>query len=152
VIDIAARPTTGHLEPITVETSVGAVRIDDRIETTLRAVNGRNLRARPSRRCSFCQTELGESLELTIPGSGVRGQRGSIGCFCSTHCRNCVLALAALHPSPLASRDFIATRALVTDRLIDLWRKGHGPDPVLVLEAAKRAASGRTIAASAAAD
>jgi hypothetical protein len=93
-------------------------------------------------RCSFCQTELGESLELTIPGSGKHGQRESTGCFCSTHCRNCVLALAALHPSPLASYDFISQRALVTDRLLDLWRHGQGPDPVLVLEAANRAGCG----------
>jgi hypothetical protein len=93
-------------------------------------------------RCSFCRAELGESLELTIPGSGKHGQHASMGCFCSTHCRNCVLALAALHPSPLASYDFISQRALVTDRLLDLWRHGQGPDPVLVLEAANRAGCG----------
>jgi hypothetical protein len=92
--------------------------------------------------CSFCRAELGESLELTIPGSGKHGQRASTGCFCSTHCRNCVLALAALHPSPLASYDFISRRSLVTDRLLDLWRHGQGPDPALVLEAANRAGCG----------
>ena len=92
--------------------------------------------------CSFCRAELGESLELTIPGSGKHGQRASTGCFCSAHCRNCVLALAALHPSPLASDDFISQRSLLTDRLLDLWRHGQGPDPVLVLQAAKRAGCG----------
>jgi hypothetical protein len=92
--------------------------------------------------CSFCRAELGESLELTIPGSGKHGQRASTGCFCSTHCRNCVLALAALHPSPLASDDFISQRSLLTDRLLDLWRHGQGPDPGLVLQAAKRAGCG----------
>ena len=52
-------------------------------------------------RCSFCRAELDQSLKLTIPGSRLSGQRGPTGLFCSTHCRNCVLALAALHPSPL---------------------------------------------------
>jgi hypothetical protein len=100
--------------------------------------------------CSFCEAELGENLELTIPGSGKHGQRASIGCFCSTHCRNCVLALAALHPSPLASADFLSTRALLTDRLLDLWRQGLGPDPGLVLQAAERAGCGLAPAAPAA--
>jgi len=93
-------------------------------------------------RCSFCRAELDESLELTIPGSGKHGQHASTGSFCSTHCRNCVLALAALHPSPLASYDFISRRGLLTDRLLDLWRQGRGPDPGLVLEAAKSAGCG----------
>lgn len=100
-----------------------------------------NRSAKPSR-CSFCRAELGESLELTIPGSGKRGQRASTGSFCSTHCRNCVLALAALHPSPLAPDDFVVTRGLLTDRLLDLWRQGRGPDPGLVLQAAERASRG----------
>jgi hypothetical protein len=100
-------------------------------------------------RCSFCRAALGESLELTIPGTGKHGQRASTGCFCSTHCRNCVLALAALHPSPLASDDFISKRALLTDRLLDLWRQGQGPDPELVLQAAKRASCGLPTAAAA---
>jgi hypothetical protein len=91
--------------------------------------------------CSFCRAELDESLALTILGSGDHGRRASTGSFCSTHCRNCVLALAALHPSPLASHDFVAKRAAVTDRLLDLWRRGEGPDPCLVLQAAERAAS-----------
>jgi hypothetical protein len=93
-------------------------------------------------RCSFCRAELGENLELTIPGSGKHGQHASIGCFCSTRCRNCVLALAALHPSPLASDAFISQRALLSDRLLDLWRDGQGPDPGAVLQAAKRAGCG----------
>ena len=93
-------------------------------------------------RCSFCRAELDQSLKLTIPGSRLSGQRGPTGLFCSTHCRNCVLALAALHPSPLASDDFLIKRALLTDGLLDLWRRGQGPDPALVLEAAKRASCG----------
>ena len=104
-----------------------------------------NRRAKDAR-CSFCRAELTERLELSIPGSGTYGQRASVGCFCSTHCRNCVLALAALHPSPLASEDFISQRALLTDRLLDLWRQGQGPDPELVLQAANRAGCGLTTA------
>ena len=100
-------------------------------------------------RCSFCRAELGERRVLTIPGSGKHGQRASTGCCCSAHCRNCVLALAALHPSPLASDDFISTRVLLTDRLLDLWRQGQGPDPGLVLQAAKRASCGLPTAAPA---
>jgi hypothetical protein len=93
-------------------------------------------------RCAFCQTELGEDLEPTPPRSGAYRQRTLTSVFCSTYCRDCVLALAALHPSPLASSDFISKRALLTDRLLDLWRHGRGPDPALVLQAAQTASSG----------
>lgn len=91
-------------------------------------------------RCSFCQAELGDDIELTIPGSGKHGQR-TASSSCSTHCRDCVLALSAL-PSPLASSDFISKRALLTDRLLDPWRHGQGPDPALVLLAARVTSSG----------
>jgi hypothetical protein len=97
-------------------------------------------------RCSFCRAELGNGLELTIPRSRVNGQRASTGLFCSPRCRNCVLALAALHPSPLASAYFITTRVRLTDRLLELWRGGQGPDPAVVLEAANRASRGLPIA------
>ena len=97
-------------------------------------------------RCSFCQTELGQDIELTIPGSGKHGRRTSTTSFCSTYCRDCVLALATLHPSPLASSDFISKRALLTDRLLDLWRHGQGPAPALVLQAARAASSGLSFA------
>ena len=49
---------------------------------------------------------------------------------------------AALHPSPLAPDDFASRRGVLTDRLLDLWRHGRGPDPVLVLQAAERASCG----------
>ena len=62
--------------------------------------------------------------------------------FCSTRCRDCVLALEALNPSPLASYDFVLRRGLLTDRLLDLWRSGEGPDPTLVLRAARTCSSG----------
>lgn len=91
-------------------------------------------------RCSFCQAELGEDVEL-MPPSARHDQRTS-GSFCSTDCRDRVLALAALHPSPLASHDFIARRTLLTDRLLDLWRRGQGPDPAAVLKAARAASTG----------
>ena len=93
-------------------------------------------------RCSFCQAELGVDIELTTHRSAKRRYGTTRSSFCSTHCRDCVLALAELHPSPLASADFIAKRALLTDRLLDLWRRGQGPDPALVLEAARTASSG----------
>lgn len=75
-------------------------------------------------------------------GTKAHGQRRSASRFCSTRCRDCVLALEALNPSPLASYDFITRRALLTDRLIDLWRSGLGPDPTLVLRAARASSSG----------
>jgi len=81
--------------------------------------------------CAFCQAELGDSREVTSTGS-----------FCSTRCRDSVLALAALHPSLLASYDFVTRRELLTDQLLHLWRRGRGPDPGLVLEAARRAGRG----------
>ncbi len=97
-------------------------------------------------RCSFCQTAFDEDLELTPLGSAAHRRRVSTSSFCSTYCRDCVLALAALHPSPLASGDFISKRALLIDRLLDLWRQGQGPDPALVLQAAETASRGLVIA------
>jgi hypothetical protein len=91
-------------------------------------------------RCSFCRAELGDNLELTIASK--TGQSRSTGSFCSAHCRYCVLALAALHPSPLAPDEFVSRRGVLTDRLLDLWRDGRGPDPELVLQAAERASCG----------
>ena len=96
--------------------------------------------------CSFCRAELDEGLELASPRSGTHGQRLSTGSFCSARCRDCVSALAALHPSPLASRAFISTRTLLTDRLLELWRRGAGPDPALVLQAARGASCGLVVA------
>jgi hypothetical protein len=90
-------------------------------------------------RCSFCQTELREDV---APASGEPRQHAPAGSFCSPRCRDCVRALAALHPSPLASHEFIATRALLTDRLLDLWRQGLGPEPAVVLRAAEAASCG----------
>lgn len=93
-------------------------------------------------RCSFCQAALGAENEPMSAGAGAHGRRMSASRFCSTRCRDCVLALEALNPSPLASYDFITRRALLTDRLIDLWRSGLGPDPTLVLRAARASSSG----------
>ena len=92
--------------------------------------------------CSFCRAELGEGAALEISVSRAQGFGTPASHFCSTRCRDCILALAALHPSPLASDDFVATRTLLTDRLLDLWRNGDGPDPALVLQAALRASCG----------
>jgi hypothetical protein len=97
-------------------------------------------------RCSFCQAELGEGLGLRAPRFDSLGRRTSTGSFCSAHCRDCVMALAALHPSPLASSDFVEKRAVLTDRLLELWRHGQGPDPALVLKAAETASRGLAIA------
>jgi hypothetical protein len=82
--------------------------------------------------CSFCRADLDQHTEQTL--AGINGE----GSFCSAHCRNCVLALAALHPSVLAPYEFVSRRAVLTDQLLDLWRHGHGPDPSLVLQAAER--------------
>jgi hypothetical protein len=92
-------------------------------------------------RCSFCQAPLGQEHE-TMSAGARHGQRISASSFCSTRCRDCVLALEALNPSPLASYEFITRRALLTDRLIHLWRSGEGPDPALVLRAARASHSG----------
>jgi len=93
-------------------------------------------------RCSFCESAFDEDLELTPLRSDVHRRRTATSSFCSAYCRDCVLALAALHPSPLASSEFISRRALLTDRLLDLWRQGTGPDPALVLQAAEAASNG----------
>jgi hypothetical protein len=98
-------------------------------------------------RCSFCRAELGDNPELTIAGKDGQGGR-STGSFCSARCRSCVLALAALHPSPLAPEEFVARRGVLTDRLLDLWRRGGGPDPALVLQAAEHVSCGLPNAAS----
>jgi hypothetical protein len=94
-------------------------------------------------RCSFCQAELDEETEPVDAAPGKQQRpRISSSRFCSARCRDCVLALEALNPSPLASYDFILRRGLLTDRLIDLWRSGKGPDPTLVLRAARNSSSG----------
>jgi hypothetical protein len=95
-------------------------------------------------RCSFCQAELDRETGPVDAAVGKQGPRISASRFCSTRCRDCVLALEALNPSPLASYDFILRRGLLTDRLIDLWRSGQGPDPTLVLRAARSSSSGLT--------
>jgi hypothetical protein len=95
-------------------------------------------------RCSFCQADLDAETEAGDALPGKRRPRISASRFCSARCRDCVLALEALNPSPLASYDFILRRGLLTDRLIDLWRSGQGPDPTLVLRAARSSSSGLT--------
>jgi len=105
------------------------------------APQGRSGRA-SGLRCSFCQALLGQENETMSAGTRAHGQRMSASRFCTTRCRDCVLALEALNPSPLAPYDFITRRALLTDRLIHLWRSGKGPDPALVLRAARASHSG----------
>jgi hypothetical protein len=85
---------------------------------------------------------LGEDAPLAASTARAHGVSTPAGRFCSTRCRDCVHALAALHPSPLASTDFVSTRLLLTDRLLELWRSGKGPDPSVVLKAALRASCG----------
>jgi hypothetical protein len=111
------------------------------VETALAATRARRVRNAGPRglHCSFCRTPIDAERHLTLPESRAGGGRSSTGCYCSSRCRSCVQALAALHPSPLAPSDFVEQRLLLTDRLLDLWRLGKGPDPVLVLEAAETA-------------
>jgi len=87
----------------------------------------------PKLSCSFCQVDLGPNAEQTLTG------KNGEGAYCSAHCRTCVLALAALHPSVLAPYEFVSRRGVLTDQLLVLWRDGRGPDPSLVLQAAERA-------------
>jgi hypothetical protein len=98
-------------------------------------------RDRKAWNCSFCQTPVVDELALKLPKSERGVWRESAGWFCSTRCLTCVQALAALHPSPLASHEFREARGALTDRLLAVWRTGAGPDPALVLEAARRVAS-----------
>jgi hypothetical protein len=90
-----------------------------------------------SLRCSFCTSEFEDSAAVRIrtPGGHIR----EFTAFCSSRCRDCVLALGALNPSALANTGFLERRGLLTDRLLQLWRNGKGPDPALVLMAAERA-------------
>ena len=84
---------------------------------------------------SFCRADLEHHAEQTLTGNNGEGS------YCSAHCRNCVLALSALHPSVLAPYEFVLRRGVLTDQLLDLWRDGRGPDPSLVLQAAERSRS-----------
>jgi hypothetical protein len=88
-------------------------------------------------RCSFCTLEVGDAAAVRIrtPGGHIR----EFTAFCSSRCRDCVLALGALNPEVLSNPGFLERRTLLTDRLLQLWRSGEGPDPALVLKAAKRA-------------
>ncbi len=143
-----ARPSVPSLRPPEEQvdgpapTGVEPQSVGDAVLEKAPASGSAGKRGANSSRCSFCRAAIGEGVALTISASSKHGQRGSTGCFCSVRCRNCVLALAALHPSSLATADFISTRALLTDRLLDLWRQGPGPDPELVLQAAERASCG----------
>jgi hypothetical protein len=102
--------------------------------STVRAV--RTSRKESKLSCSFCQVDLDHNAGPTLAGNHGEGS------FCSAHCRNCVLALAALHPSVLAPDEFLSRRGVLTDQLLDLWRDGRGPDPRLVLQAAEYASRG----------
>ena len=101
------------------------------ISPTVRAARRRTPKD-PKLSCSFCKADLDHRAEPTLAGNGVEGS------YCSAYCRNCVLALAALHPSALAPYEFVFRRGVLTDQLLDLWRHGQGPDPSLVLLAAER--------------
>ena len=89
----------------------------------------------PKLNCSFCRADLEHNAEHTFTGNNGEGS------YCSAHCRTCVLALSALHPSVLAPYEFVLRRGVLTDQLLDLWRDGRGPDPLLVLQAAERSRS-----------
>jgi hypothetical protein len=93
--------------------------------------------ARRTFTCNFCRAVVEEGEALRMPTTH-NGSHRDAGCFCSTRCLTCVRALEALHPSPLASYDFRQARNVLTDRLLNLWRDGRGPDPALVLQAAER--------------
>lgn len=100
------------------------------IAPTARAV--RTSPTAPKLSCSFCRADLDHQAEQAFIGNNGEGS------YCSAHCRNCVLALAALHPPVLAPHEFVLRRGVLTDQLLDLWRHGQGPDPSLVLQAAER--------------
>jgi hypothetical protein len=100
------------------------------IAPTVRAV--RTSPKAPKLSCSFCRADLDHYAEQVLIGNNGEGS------YCSAHCRNCVLALAALHPPVLAPYEFVLRRGVLTDHLLDLWRHGRGPDPSLVLQAAER--------------
>ena len=74
-------------------------------------------------------------MRIRTPGGHVR----EFTAFCSSRCRDCVLALGALNPPVFSTAGFLERRALLTDRLLQLWRAGKGPEPALVLRAAERA-------------
>jgi len=95
----------------------------------------------PSLSCSFCKSAVDDSEAVRIRTPG--GHNRELTVFCSSRCRDCVLALGALNPSVLSSAGFLERRTLLTDRLLELWRDGKGPDPALVLMAAERARLGR---------
>jgi len=101
------------------------------IAPTVRAARRASPKA-PKLSCSFCKADLDHRAEPTLAGNSVEGS------YCSAYCRNCVLALAALHPPVLAPYEFVSRRGVLTDQLLDLWRHGQGPDPSLVLQAAER--------------
>jgi len=92
--------------------------------------------------CSFCRSEIDSEDNQAAARPGAHGRRTPNGQYCSERCRDCVLALAALHPSPLAPADFVERRTMLTDRLLELWRKGKGPDPAVVLRAAEHVGHG----------
>lgn len=91
--------------------------------------------------CNFCTAPVPADDVVKMPKLEGGARRDSAGWFCSARCLDCVLALEALHPSPLATWEFRQARGVLIDRLLELWRSGRGPDPVLVLQAAQQAAA-----------
>ena len=109
------------------------------MEPGLAAASAAGKRVSLGLRCSFCKSELDESAAVRVRTPG--GHSRDLTAFCSTRCRDCVLALSALNPAALSNVDFLERRTLLTDRLLQLWRNGKGPDPALVLEAAEHTRS-----------
>ena len=107
------------------------------MEVSLAAAPAAATRVPPaaSLRCSFCKSEVedGAAVRIRTPGGHVR----EFTAFCSARCRDCVLALGALNPPVFSNAGFLERRTLLTDRLLQLWRNGKGPDPALVLKAAE---------------
>ena len=101
------------------------------------SVAGTRVTLAASSRCSFCTSEVEGSAAVRIRTPG--GHCRELTAFCSSRCRDCVLALGALNPPVFSNAGFLEQRTLLTDRLLQLWRNGKGPDPALVLQAAKRA-------------
>jgi hypothetical protein len=83
---------------------------------------------------------------VTIEGEGLtfarttEGRTLDVGRYCGERCRDAARAVIAIRDIPIGSSSGLQRqREEIADALLDLWRRGVGPDPAEVLFAAEYA-------------
>jgi hypothetical protein len=86
-------------------------------------------------RCAICRAEISDDEGLTFSDG-----RADVGLYCGERCRDAARAAIEIRDAPVgASPELRRQRDEIADALLDLWRRGRGPDPADVLFAAEYA-------------